>query len=427
MGETLTQGFGQVDGTLQNGFEKMDNNLSNGFNQVGETLTQGFGQVDETLQNGFANICQGLSVIDNELVQGFTATIDAVNIQTHTLGNRIFDVGKAIVGKMEQENHLTRGTIQQVGRHFVTAVQNEGQATRQTLINAAQATITSLTNEGAMTRQSLFNLNESISKNFENLADSLAQIFHKHSILMSVKMDNLSDKLSRQGEMKSREHTRVALGYFKSGMFKETWQALDQATQVFNGYYPAIFLKGVLAFWEEQYEEARAYFKAADAQAGITDPEKILYQKTFAVLMLGRIQATKGNWDKADEIFAELGRLNPSFIVAAIEQSFAIYQNENRGSIDKRIEKIARGFNRLNLKDTIVAWYGLALLLSEDYPEEAASAFNQGIARHQMLAKKIAGSQVFAVLRELYPQKIKFLYKAIMIYKPELEWLFNEI
>ncbi|OGR22668.1 MAG: hypothetical protein A2277_18785 [Desulfobacterales bacterium RIFOXYA12_FULL_46_15] len=72
--------------------------------------------------------------------------------------------------------------------------------------------------------------------------------------------------------MKSREHTRVALGFFKSGMFKETKEALDPATRSFNGYYPAIYLKGVVAFWEERFEDAIAYFKAAEAQAGLTDP-----------------------------------------------------------------------------------------------------------------------------------------------------------
>jgi len=30
------------------------------------------------------------------------------------------------------------------------------------------------------------------------------------------------------------------------------------------------------------------------------------------------------------------------------------------------------------MNDAIVAWYGLAFLMAEDYPEEAASAFKQG-------------------------------------------------
>ncbi|OGR12355.1 MAG: hypothetical protein A2097_12615 [Desulfobacula sp. GWF2_41_7] len=67
-------------------------------------------------------MCRGLSAIDTDLVEGFTATVDAVHGQARILDSRIFQVGKAIVGQMEQENHLTRGTIQEVGRHFVDAI-----------------------------------------------------------------------------------------------------------------------------------------------------------------------------------------------------------------------------------------------------------------------------------------------------------------
>ncbi|OGR22669.1 MAG: hypothetical protein A2277_18790 [Desulfobacterales bacterium RIFOXYA12_FULL_46_15] len=98
-------------------------------------------------------MCRGLSAIDTDLVEGFTATVDAVHGQTRILDSRIFQVGKAIVGQMEQENHLTRGTIQEVGRHFVDAVQRGG----------------------AMTRQSLFDLSRSILNKFEGLTASLAE------------------------------------------------------------------------------------------------------------------------------------------------------------------------------------------------------------------------------------------------------------
>ena len=451
---TLTQGFNQVDNTLNQGFSEVSNGLeqvSNSIHEAGQTLNNslekgfsqvsddiittgnqitssivdGFDSVNQSLDTGFNNLCSGLSTIDENLVAGFQQTSNAIENQTAVIDSRLLEVGNAMINNINLQHSLDRNTIAKVGQNIVNVFKQEGEANRATIIKAANLTITTLQNEGNITRDTLVQIDKNLKANINNLQNSILEVVNKHSLLMAEKLDNISNKLSRKAELESREHTKAALSFFKMHLYDEAKKALKQAIDAFMGYFPAIYVTGVIAMIEGDFESAQKYLTAAYSQAGMTDPNKKLHQLTMSLLLLGRIEALKGNWEEADKIFGRLVETNSKFIMAPIEQAYAIFHNRQRGEKQEdRLSLIVKGLDSMG-KQSPLAWYGLSLLLARNYPKEALSALKRGL-NINLKIKKMHPLEIFKILRETYPDEIPYLYAAILEFEPDLKWIINK-
>ena len=423
---SINQGFEQVDGSINQGFEQVDGSINRGFEQVDGSINQGFERVDSTLNGRFEGVCRGLGVIDRDLVSGFDRTTAAVNQQTEELGERLRSVEDSIVGSLSMEGSLTRDAVRQVGTHFVHAMQREGQATREGIAEATEMTIAQMAEEGILTRAELTALREAIHRNANDLRECLHDLFEEHSELLSKGMAGLSRDLSRQGELKSREHTRVALGYFQHGLMPEARAALKAAMREYRGYFPALFLDGLIAAMGQDFRGAERCLANACAMAGVTDPASKRAQLSLATLMLGRIAIAEERWRDADDVLGKLGDADPSFLAATIEQAFAIYHNPARGELRARLELITAGLDkcgeRQGRRAATYVWFGFALLMADDHPEDAVSALKRGLKYGGRTCEDRL--TLYRVLRGLYPGHVKFLFKAILEHAPQdLSWV----
>jgi len=418
----LNQGFGQVNADIQNVGAGLAQGMSQGFGQVSadiqnvgaglaQGMNQGFGQVSADIQNvgaglaqgmsqGFGRLATGLSRIDTQLVSGF----QGLATQNQALSAQVGEIGRAISQQLSAQGELTRQSINQLERQLCATLEREGQLTREAITRAALSSIEALRREGELTRGALGQLEGALSTALNKLGAQLNR------------------NLSRQEELRSREHTKAALRYLNAQLYGEARAALDQALSAYSGYFPARYLSGVVSVLLGELSAGVEHLRGAVAIAGLASPRQGPREAALAQLTLGRTLSLLGRWAEAERALGSFDQGDPYFLIATIEQAFAIWWNPQRGTQEERSELIARGFLSLSIHDASLAWYGLALLLTQGDPESAASACLKALECHELaIGRPPTSLEVEALMSSLYPDLIPALYAAVLLHKPSVK------
>lgn len=260
-----------------------------------------------------------------------------------------------------------------------------------------------------------------LSNAIADLGTAMVSAIGRHEERLANGLDILHDDLKRTEERRAREHTRVALAYFERRLDDDAFAAAEQGIAAFSGYFPAHWLLANIAVVLGDAASAEASAKRALAQSATVDAELATPRRVLARMLLGRLAATRGAWDEAFRHLSAANTDDEGNLMAFIEVAHAWYRDESGGQpLTVRLKTIARNLDGLG-EDAALGWYGMALLCSEDEPEEAVMFVRRGL--------RVAGplpldAQRFSrMLNLLYPSMVPFLYAAVLRYAPDLESL----
>ncbi len=408
MGSRLSDDLRQIEGSVNQGLEQVSLNLREGFTGVvtaiavshqdlGARLTQGF----ENLALGQRNIAlaldKGLQRLGRDVAREISANIDRTTRQEGALTRQaIASLGQAMV----EGQRLLSGQMARQHGELMSTMQGGFSELSDVISYGFDAMVSQMAQEGMAVRQSLAALEHSLA----------------------ARMDRIEQVLRRPGQPAADERYAVGMRYIQGLRLDEGRQELDLALGSFGGHYPSLLTLGWLAFLDSDLDAAEAWMEKALRHSGHGENTRnARQQQAFALLYLGRIAFTRGDFAQAIHHSQTAHDTYPDLATALVEAAVALLLQDPAHEVATG-RRIKDHFAGLGGK-VCHYWYGLALELSVVRPEHAIDALWCGLDADPSGQRKDAKA-VIGKLRGINARRLLDLLR-LAAGEAELGWLFR--